>query len=191
MNLLLCGRAVSNVFDNEMKLDSGNGNFTLLKGIRERCDIGLLSLYEHYNICKVRKALPLYTDKHVFLVTHYFTCWNGQILFVCVFYYFPVTAGSLLHLNGPLEPELNKCVIALFNNPIKFSVDSSRHPQHKNTLSIQLVFPQKYIVISLLCSFNLTPGALLSFSLTDQSSSGRGGPYDSSLVLRRITMIKI
>ncbi|KAB5567107.1 hypothetical protein PHYPO_G00228960 [Pangasianodon hypophthalmus] len=57
VNLLLCGRAVSNVFDNEMKLDSGNGNFTLLKGIRERCDIGLLSLYEHYNICNVGSYL--------------------------------------------------------------------------------------------------------------------------------------
>ncbi|XP_060788571.1 probable ubiquitin carboxyl-terminal hydrolase MINDY-4 isoform X2 [Neoarius graeffei] len=57
VNLLLCGRAVSNVFDNEMKLDSGNGNFTLLKGIRARCDIGLLSLYEHYNICKVGSYL--------------------------------------------------------------------------------------------------------------------------------------
>uniref|UniRef100_A0AAR2LNC8 Ubiquitin carboxyl-terminal hydrolase MINDY n=1 Tax=Pygocentrus nattereri TaxID=42514 RepID=A0AAR2LNC8_PYGNA len=54
VNLLLCGRAVSNVFDDEMKLDSGNGNFTLLKGIKERCNIGLLSLFEHYNICKVR-----------------------------------------------------------------------------------------------------------------------------------------
>lgn len=53
VNLLLCGRAVSNVFDDEMKLDSGNGNFTLLKGIKSRCNIGLLSLFEHYNICKV------------------------------------------------------------------------------------------------------------------------------------------
>ncbi|XP_053481930.1 probable ubiquitin carboxyl-terminal hydrolase MINDY-4 isoform X2 [Ictalurus furcatus] len=57
VNLLLCGRAVSNVFDDEMKLDSGNGNFTLLKGIKERCDFGLLSLYEHYNICKVGSYL--------------------------------------------------------------------------------------------------------------------------------------
>ncbi|XP_058641105.1 probable ubiquitin carboxyl-terminal hydrolase MINDY-4 isoform X2 [Onychostoma macrolepis] len=51
VNLLLCGGAVSNVFDDEMKLDSGNGNFTLLKGIKARCNIGLLSLFEHYNIC--------------------------------------------------------------------------------------------------------------------------------------------
>ncbi|XP_038571763.1 probable ubiquitin carboxyl-terminal hydrolase MINDY-4 isoform X1 [Micropterus salmoides] len=53
VNLLLCGRAVSNVFDNDMELDSGNGNLTLLKGIKGHCDIGLLSLFEHYNICKV------------------------------------------------------------------------------------------------------------------------------------------
>ncbi|KAG8003707.1 putative ubiquitin carboxyl-terminal hydrolase MINDY-4 [Nibea albiflora] len=53
VNLLLCGKAVSNVFDNDMQLDSGNGNITLLKGIKGQCDIGLLSLFEHYNICKV------------------------------------------------------------------------------------------------------------------------------------------
>ncbi|XP_042372420.1 probable ubiquitin carboxyl-terminal hydrolase MINDY-4 isoform X2 [Plectropomus leopardus] len=53
VNLLLCGRAVSNVFDNDMELDSGNGNMTLLKGVKGHCDIGLLSLFEHYNICKV------------------------------------------------------------------------------------------------------------------------------------------
>nr|XP_046248189.1 probable ubiquitin carboxyl-terminal hydrolase MINDY-4 [Scatophagus argus] len=53
VNLLLCGRAVPNVFDNDMELDSGNGNMTLLKGIKGQCDVGLLSLFEHYNICKV------------------------------------------------------------------------------------------------------------------------------------------
>ncbi|XP_016128472.1 protein FAM188B-like isoform X3 [Sinocyclocheilus grahami] len=57
VNLLLCGQAVSNVFDDEMKLDSGNGNFTFLKGIKARCNIGLLSLFEHYNICKVGSHL--------------------------------------------------------------------------------------------------------------------------------------
>uniref|UniRef100_A0A3Q2QDP4 Ubiquitin carboxyl-terminal hydrolase MINDY n=1 Tax=Fundulus heteroclitus TaxID=8078 RepID=A0A3Q2QDP4_FUNHE len=53
VNLLLCGRAVSNVFDNDVELDSGNGNTTLLKGIKEPCQVGLLSLFEHYNICQV------------------------------------------------------------------------------------------------------------------------------------------
>ncbi|XP_039668114.1 probable ubiquitin carboxyl-terminal hydrolase MINDY-4 isoform X4 [Perca fluviatilis] len=52
VNLLLCGRAVSNVFDNDMELDSGNSNMTLLKGVKDHCDVGLLSLFEHYNICK-------------------------------------------------------------------------------------------------------------------------------------------
>ncbi|KAA8589595.1 hypothetical protein FQN60_012960 [Etheostoma spectabile] len=53
VNLLLCGRAVSNVFDNDMELDSGNSNMTLLKGVKGHCDVGLLSLFEHYDICKV------------------------------------------------------------------------------------------------------------------------------------------
>ncbi|XP_019904323.2 probable ubiquitin carboxyl-terminal hydrolase MINDY-4 isoform X2 [Esox lucius] len=57
VNLLLCGRAVSNVFNDNMELDSGDGNLTLLKGISSRCDIGLLSLFEHYNICKVGSYL--------------------------------------------------------------------------------------------------------------------------------------
>ncbi|KAM9384082.1 putative ubiquitin carboxyl-terminal hydrolase MINDY-4 [Pholidichthys leucotaenia] len=62
VNLLLCGRAVSNVFDTDMEFDSGNGNMTLLKGIKGRCDVGLLSLFEHYNLCKVGMYLktPLY-----------------------------------------------------------------------------------------------------------------------------------
>lgn len=54
VNLLVCGRAVPNVFDNDMRLDSGEGNTTLLKGIKSQCDIGLLSLFEHYRFCEVR-----------------------------------------------------------------------------------------------------------------------------------------
>uniref|UniRef100_H2V814 Ubiquitin carboxyl-terminal hydrolase MINDY n=1 Tax=Takifugu rubripes TaxID=31033 RepID=H2V814_TAKRU len=53
VNLLVCGRAVPNVFDDDIELDSGKGNVTLLKGIKSNCDVGLLSLFEHYNICKV------------------------------------------------------------------------------------------------------------------------------------------
>lgn len=54
VNLLLCGRAVPNVFDDDVRLDSGEGNTTLLKGIKSQCDIGLLSLFEYYNLCEVR-----------------------------------------------------------------------------------------------------------------------------------------
>ncbi|MGH0143550.1 UNVERIFIED_CONTAM: hypothetical protein FKN15_014651 [Acipenser sinensis] len=53
VNLLLTGRAVSNVFNDVIELDSGNGNSTVLNGITGRSDIGLLSLFEHYNLCKV------------------------------------------------------------------------------------------------------------------------------------------
>lgn len=55
---MLCGKAVSNVFDDDMELDSGNGNMTLLKGIKGHCDVGFLSLFEHYNICKVSAERP-------------------------------------------------------------------------------------------------------------------------------------
>ncbi|XP_010986349.1 probable ubiquitin carboxyl-terminal hydrolase MINDY-4 isoform X1 [Camelus dromedarius] len=53
VNLLLTGKAVSNVFNNVVELDSGDGNITLLKGIATRSDIGFLSLFEHYNVCQV------------------------------------------------------------------------------------------------------------------------------------------
>ncbi|XP_059252611.1 probable ubiquitin carboxyl-terminal hydrolase MINDY-4 isoform X2 [Mustela nigripes] len=53
VNLLLTGKAVSNVFNDIVELDSGNGNITLLKGIGARSDVGFLSLFEHYNVCQV------------------------------------------------------------------------------------------------------------------------------------------
>ncbi|KYO47020.1 protein FAM188B [Alligator mississippiensis] len=53
VNLLVTGKAVSNVFNNVIELDSGNGNITILKGISGRSDIGLLSLFEHYDVCQV------------------------------------------------------------------------------------------------------------------------------------------
>ncbi|XP_069503807.1 probable ubiquitin carboxyl-terminal hydrolase MINDY-4 [Ambystoma mexicanum] len=57
VNLLLTGKAVSNVFNDVVELDSGNGNITLLKGIDFRSDIGFLSLFEHYNVCQVGSYL--------------------------------------------------------------------------------------------------------------------------------------
>lgn len=53
VNLLLTGRAVSNVFNDVVELDSGDGNITLLRGIEARSNIGFLSLFEHYNVCQV------------------------------------------------------------------------------------------------------------------------------------------
>ncbi|XP_053323920.1 probable ubiquitin carboxyl-terminal hydrolase MINDY-4 [Spea bombifrons] len=57
VNLILGGRAVSNVFNDVMELDSGNGNVTLLKGVAGRSDIGFLSLFEHYGACEVGSYL--------------------------------------------------------------------------------------------------------------------------------------
>ncbi|XP_072142649.1 probable ubiquitin carboxyl-terminal hydrolase MINDY-4 [Dermacentor andersoni] len=51
VNLLLVGKAVTNVFDN--KLCFGKEETTVLRGITSRSNIGLLSLYEHYKSCKV------------------------------------------------------------------------------------------------------------------------------------------
>ncbi|KAL4222611.1 hypothetical protein ACF0H5_018652 [Mactra antiquata] len=53
VNLFLSGRASSNVFNDVMELDSGEGNIMILKGIVSRCDVGLLSLFEHYKSCQV------------------------------------------------------------------------------------------------------------------------------------------
>ncbi|KAJ3599332.1 hypothetical protein NHX12_033295 [Muraenolepis orangiensis] len=80
VNLLLCGQAVSNVFDDKVELDSGNGSSTLLKGIQHRCDIGLLSLFEHYNIFKVGSHLktPLFPIWVVCSESHFSTLFGLQ-----------------------------------------------------------------------------------------------------------------
>ena len=43
--VVLSGKATSNTFDNEKVLDET----TVLKGVNQRSDIGLLSLFEHYD----------------------------------------------------------------------------------------------------------------------------------------------
>lgn len=53
VNLLLCGQAVSNVFDGRM--DLGEGMF--LKGIPSTVEVGFLSLLESLNFCKVGQYL--------------------------------------------------------------------------------------------------------------------------------------
>eukprot|EP00252_Welwitschia_mirabilis_P006410 TRINITY_DN17293_c0_g1_i1.p2 TRINITY_DN17293_c0_g1~~TRINITY_DN17293_c0_g1_i1.p2 ORF type:complete len:615 (-),score=112.80 TRINITY_DN17293_c0_g1_i1:2370-4214(-) len=53
VNLLLCGQAVSNVFDGHM--DLGDGMF--LKGIPTTVEVGFLTLLESLNFCKVGQYL--------------------------------------------------------------------------------------------------------------------------------------
>ncbi|OWF43742.1 probable ubiquitin carboxyl-terminal hydrolase MINDY-4 isoform X2 [Mizuhopecten yessoensis] len=54
VNLILTGRAVSNVFNDVVELETGDGTpGTILRGPNSRCDTGLLSLFEHYRSCQV------------------------------------------------------------------------------------------------------------------------------------------
>ena len=61
VNLLLTGKATSNVFDKDVVLGSGDES-TVLRGIHSPSDIGLLTLYEHYQSCRVGEFLkcPLF-----------------------------------------------------------------------------------------------------------------------------------
>lgn len=52
VSLLLVGKAVSNTFDGDVDLDG-----TVLRGVPDRSDVGLLSLYEHYKSISVGENL--------------------------------------------------------------------------------------------------------------------------------------
>ncbi|CAL8309940.1 unnamed protein product [Lota lota] len=80
VNLLLCGQAVSNVFDDQVQLDSGDGGSTLLKGMARRCHIGLLSLFEHHDICQVGSYLktPVFPIWVVCSESHFSTLFGLQ-----------------------------------------------------------------------------------------------------------------
>jgi len=53
VNLLITGKAVSNTFDNLQEVDMGGAKKSVFKGIEKQSEIGLLSLFEHYNSCEV------------------------------------------------------------------------------------------------------------------------------------------
>mmetsp|Transcript_36764 Transcript_36764/g.103727 ORF Transcript_36764/g.103727 Transcript_36764/m.103727 type:complete len:580 (-) Transcript_36764:236-1975(-) len=71
VNLIICGRAVSNVFDGEKQLDGE----TLLRGVTKRCQVGLLTLFEWYKYVEVGNLLksPSYPVWVVCSESH-FTC---------------------------------------------------------------------------------------------------------------------
>nr|XP_054767713.1 probable ubiquitin carboxyl-terminal hydrolase MINDY-4 [Lytechinus pictus] len=52
VNLIVTGKAMSNVFNDTVELGSGK-DVTRLKGLSGRSDIGFLSLFEHYKSCQV------------------------------------------------------------------------------------------------------------------------------------------
>ena len=53
VNLLITGSAASNVFNGTLRLGEG-ADVTVLRGVDQRSEIGLLSLFEHYKSCEVR-----------------------------------------------------------------------------------------------------------------------------------------
>ncbi|KAG7283608.1 hypothetical protein CRUP_020381 [Coryphaenoides rupestris] len=61
-------------------VDGGGSSTTLLKGITHRSDIGLLSLFEHHNICKVGSHLktPLFPIWVVCSESHFSTLFGLQ-----------------------------------------------------------------------------------------------------------------
>ncbi|XP_043241490.1 probable ubiquitin carboxyl-terminal hydrolase MINDY-4 isoform X1 [Amphibalanus amphitrite] len=74
VNLLLTGTASSNVFDGTVRLGEG-ADVTVLRGVDQRSEIGLLSLFEHYKSCEVGShlkspQLPIW----VILSESHFTC---------------------------------------------------------------------------------------------------------------------
>ena len=71
VNLILNGKANSNVHDGDIRLGDENGNakdVKILKGIRSSCQFGFLSLFEHYKSLKVRliQFLNEICSKHIF-----------------------------------------------------------------------------------------------------------------------------
>jgi len=56
LNLLTMGRAISNAFDHEYVLGD-----KVLKGLTAQADIGLLSLFEHYDSCRVYEFLATFS----------------------------------------------------------------------------------------------------------------------------------
>jgi hypothetical protein len=58
VNLLLVGKALSNVFDNDVHLgDARSSDSKLLKGIKGNSQMGYLSLFEHYGSIQVTPSV--------------------------------------------------------------------------------------------------------------------------------------
>ncbi|GFS54853.1 probable ubiquitin carboxyl-terminal hydrolase MINDY-4 [Trichonephila clavipes] len=57
INLILIGKAVPNLFDGDVELNSGGAQTTRFRGIPSQSKIGLLSLYEYQETCTVGNNL--------------------------------------------------------------------------------------------------------------------------------------
>ena len=79
VSLITTGRAVSNVFDDDVTLGSG-ADQTLLKGVKSDAEVGLLSLFEHYKSCQVGSRLkcPVFPLWLVCSESHFTVLWAGK-----------------------------------------------------------------------------------------------------------------
>lgn len=99
--LLITGKAVSNVFDNDIEIDS-----CLLKGVKKEVEIGLLSLFEHLNTCEVQ-SLNQFTnygkrDAKIFSIKFNFH-YSGRIIFEI-----SKISSMVSKLRGPLHSTVFK-----------------------------------------------------------------------------------
>ncbi|CAG7838531.1 unnamed protein product [Allacma fusca] len=110
VNLLTIGKAISNVFDNQVSLDE-----KILKGIESRSDIGLLSLFEHYDSCQVGNFLK---------------CPKFPLWIVCSESHFSLLFSTDMAL--VLEPPLDKFELYYYDglarqhNHIKLTIEINR-----------------------------------------------------------------
>ena len=79
VNLITTGRAISNVFNDDITLGSG-ADQTVLKGIKTQAEVGLLSLFEHYKSCQVGSHLksPVFPLWLVCSESHFTVLWAEQ-----------------------------------------------------------------------------------------------------------------
>ena len=137
INLLLVGCASSNAFDKSIKLDGS----TLLKGVPGQSNIGMLSLFEHYDSCKIGKyyKYPKYPLWVVCSESHFTVLFsldmevaieNSTLKCFDLFYYdglanqdevirLSVDTTALLdesELQGELVPPLEHCIRTRWKN---------------------------------------------------------------------------
>ncbi|XP_050736680.1 probable ubiquitin carboxyl-terminal hydrolase MINDY-4 isoform X2 [Eriocheir sinensis] len=137
VNLLLTGRAFTNTFNGDHKLGNSPSRSMVLRGITQRAEIGLLSLFEHYDCYKVGTHLktPQYPIWVVCCESHYSCLFsrdtvvasdNPPIPTFDIFYYDGLALQEdeirlTIELSGeesdlPIVPPLEHCIRTKWKN---------------------------------------------------------------------------
>ena len=131
VSLITTGRAISNVFNDDITLGSSESQ-TLLKGVSSQSEVGLLSLFEHYKSCQVGSHLksPVFPLWLVCSESHFTVLWAEQMEEL-------VTSGFLMlsYYDGLSGQE----------GPIQLSVDTGAEiPDLEVTSTIELCIRTKW-----------------------------------------------